>query len=136
MLKLILTFFYIRATICWLPSEKCVEYDNLIMDMVKNNSIHDGKKLLDTIRSYSSTVKNTTQLLNTNDNMLDEFKNLYAQGWADFLLYEFDEANIEKLKKKFKWDNNIVTEFKTLLNEAEAAYKEYVIQFHKSLEKE
>lgn len=127
---------YVKTAISWLPSEKCVEYDNLIMGMVKNNSLTDGKKLLDTIKLYISTVKNTTQLLNINDNMFDEFSNLYAQGWADFLLYEFNSANIEKIERKFKWDNNTVKEFKTLLDEAVAAYKEYVIQYHKSLEKE
>lgn len=137
MLNLILIFvFVVKITVCWLPSEKCVEYDNAIMDIIKNDSLTDGTKLLDTVRLFIFTIKNTTQLLNTNDDMLDEFKNLYAQGWADFLLHEFDDANIKKLEKKFKWNNELVTEFKTLLDEAEDAYKEYVIQFHKFLEKE
>lgn len=137
MLKSIfIIFVVVKITVCWLPSEKCVEYDNAIMDIIKNDSLTDGKKLLDTVRLYIFTIKNSTQLLNTNDDMLDEFKNLYAQGWADFLQHEFDYANIKKLEKKFQWNNKLVTEFKTLLDKAEAAYKEYVIQFHKFLEKE
>lgn len=138
MTKLIFTiFFVVTPTMSWLPSEKSVEYDNLILDIVKNNSLTDGKKLLETIKLYTLMVKNTTELLNTDDdNMVDEFTNLYAQGWARFLLHEFDDDNIQKLETKFNWDSSLVTEFKTLLAEAEAAYQQYVVQFHKYLEKE
>lgn len=115
------------------PAEKILDCDETIENIFDNPQEEDRVKLIHNIKEYTSVVNSTAQKLG--NDTFNQCKELYDRGWANFLFYDLNVIKLDEFKDKFKWHNEELKQFLSLMKTAEDVWTNFKARYEDYIEK-
>lgn len=110
----------------WSPSKTIYKANKAIVKIFEKPPKLSGDKLIENINIYTSAIVSLGEQLKVNDSAFEECNKVYREGMVPFLLYDVHDKKVAEFKKKFKWSDEQVNNFKSLMNNADSEWMKFL----------
>lgn len=121
----VITVIYV-ATESRLPSKTIFKANKAIVKIFEKPPKLGGDKLMENINIYTTNIILLGEQLKVNDSIFEECNKVYREGMTPFLLYELPDSKVAEMKKKFKWSDEQLKNFKSLMNNADSEWMKFL----------
>lgn len=115
--------------------DKILDFDHTIMEIYNKPEKNQAPKFIETIQAYTTAMNKTTDEFKQSDKNIYEYKKLRLQGRPEFLLHGVKADKARQFRKVFKWTREQMKKYVTLMRQARAAWRNFILYFYDYTEK-